>query len=67
MVSNVIELGPHDKMSPKDVLGLTARESPVALMVLFLGQDGYYYQRSSVMEKDEALMMIDMLRETIDV
>lgn len=54
-------------MSPQDVLSLVAREEPIGLVVLFLGQDGYYYQRTSQMEKEKALEMIDMMRETIDV
>lgn len=66
-MSNVIELGPHTRMSPQDVLSLVAREEPIGLIVLFLGRDGYYYQRTSQMEKDQALDMIDAMRETIDV
>lgn len=66
-MTNVIELGPHTRMSPKDVLALTAREEPIAVIVLSLGQDGYYRQRSTRMGKKEALLMIDTIRETIDV
>ena len=58
MVEKVVELGAHERMSVADALGLTLREGPSEVLILFTDADGDLGIRSSGMSNKDALWMI---------
>lgn len=65
MAAEIIELGAHERMSVADALGLTAREAPSEVLILFTDADGEFGLRSSEMARKDALWLIELARDTI--
>lgn len=61
-MSEVIELGPHDNMTPEEALLLTAREKPKKVLILYFDEDGQFGTRSSAMTRETALWLIELAR-----
>jgi len=58
MAEKIVELGAHNRMTVDDVLGLSLREKPKMVVILFEDQEGNFGFRSSKMENRDALWMI---------
>ena len=63
MEDNVVELGPHTRMTTEDILGLLNRERPEVIMVLYYYEDDNGNEavgmRSTGMSRKDALWMLE--------
>lgn len=64
-MAEIIELGAHERMTPEEALGLTSRESPREVLILFTDADGEFGLRSSGMSRKDALWLIELARDAI--
>lgn len=62
---NLIELGAHERMTPSEALGLTLREEPLEVLVLFMDHEGDLGIRSSHMSNKDALWLLEMAKGLI--
>lgn len=62
---SVIELGAHERMTVNDALGLTEREAPSEVLILYTDQDGNFGIRSSAMANKDALWLIEMGKDLV--
>lgn len=62
---NVIELGPHERMKPAEALGLTLRENPPEVLILFYDSAGVFGMRSSGMSRKDALWILETAKDEV--
>lgn len=63
--AKVIELGAHERMTTEGALGLTLRESPPEVIILFHDHAGSFGLRSSGMSRKDALWIIEEARQWV--
>ena len=58
--AEIVELGPHHRMTPEECLSQVLRERPSAVMVIFeRGEEGILTIRSSEMTRKDALWLLE--------
>lgn len=65
MDANVVELGAHERMSVADALGLTLREGPSEVMIIFTDANGDLGIRTSGMANKDALWNLEVAKSMI--
>jgi hypothetical protein len=65
MAAEVIELGAHERMSVAEALGLTLRESPSEVLIIFVDAEGELGIRSSGMANKDALWNLEVAKSMI--
>lgn len=58
MSAKIIELGPHENMTAEQALGVTLRESPSEVLILYYDSEGTLGIRSSTMSNKDALWIL---------
>lgn len=62
---NVVELGAHERMKPNEALGLTMRENPPEVLILFYDSAGVFGMRSSNMSRKDALWILETAKDEV--
>lgn len=57
--AKVVELGAHERMTVAEALGITGREAPSEVLILFTDADGDIGLRSSGMANKDALWLLE--------
>ncbi len=65
MSAEVVELGAHERMTVADALGLTLRESPSEVMIIFVDAEGELGIRTSGMANKDALWNLEVAKSMI--
>lgn len=65
MSAEVVELGAHERMTVADALGLTLRESPSEVMIIFVDAEGEIGIRTSGMANKDALWNLEVAKSMI--
>jgi hypothetical protein len=65
MTAEVIELGAHERMSVAEALGLTLRESPSEVLIIFVDAEGQLGIRTSGMANKDALWSLEVAKSMI--
>lgn len=65
MSAEVVELGAHERMTVADALGLTLRESPSEVMIIFVDAEGALGIRTSGMANKDALWNLEVAKSMI--
>jgi len=63
--AKVVELGAHERMSVADALGLTLREGPSEVMIIFVDVEGDLGIRTSGMSNKDALWNLEVAKTLI--
>lgn len=58
VTKKVVELGAHERMTVAQALGITEREAPSEVLILFTDAEGDFGLRSSGMANKDALWLI---------
>lgn len=64
-MAEIVELGAHERMSTSEALGLTIRENPSEVLILYIDNDGELGVRSSGMSNKDALWLVECARNKI--
>lgn len=64
-MAEIIELGAHERMTPEEALGITMRESPTEVLILFFDREDDFGLRSSNISRKDALWLIELARQQI--
>jgi hypothetical protein len=64
MTANVVELGPHSKMSPTEVLELAKREDFHDVVIVGYDSEGKIKIRSSQMTRAEAFYLLEQGKQS---
>jgi hypothetical protein len=65
MSAEIVELGPHNRMTAKEALAITMRENPEEVLIIFVDSDGDLGIRSSAMERKDALWSLEIAKNVI--
>lgn len=65
MSAEVVELGAHERMTVADALGLTLREAPSEVMIIFVDAEGELGIRTSGMANKDALWNLEVAKSMI--
>jgi len=64
-VAEIIELGAHERMTVDEALGITMREKPTEVLIIFFDAEDDFGLRTSNMSRKDALWLIELARQEI--
>ena len=63
--AEVVELGPHERMTAEECLSLVLREKPGAVIVIYESEEGIKTLRSSGMPRKDALWLLEIAKSDV--